>query len=354
MWAQVLNDEGLAEKYEKFSTEEFTRYLQEQAENIIIRTHVRNKVGTDVKRDTDKFLAEYRRRKVGDSFKRWKSAFPSIPDYFSGNMYTWYGRSGRGKSVFTLREAIESAMQGANVLIWALEMPSFEVLSRLYSMVSAINGVLTATIEGVDYDAGFSANDILYGKLSEEFEAGLTTFLETINDIISGNIIIRAVDDEDFVKRDIKALEADIIETKADVIVIDPFYYMTYEVNTSKTAGGDASNTSKKIRHLAGRTKTVIHVITQAEESRNEKNNEGNRELKPPTRAEIKKTKAVLEDASNVFAIDTLDGQGIIEIEKGRNGGEGEQIEIMYLPNYGIVREMETGEESVSKFTAQF
>ena len=76
---------------------------------------------------------------------------------------------------------------------------------------------------------------------------------------------------------------------------------------------------------------------------RDDTDEDGNRELRPPKRAEIKKTKSVLEDATNTFGIDTLDGRGIIEIGKGRNGGEGTQVEVLYLPNYGIVRQMDTG-----------
>jgi hypothetical protein len=72
--------------------------------------------------------------------------------------------------------------------------------------------------------------------------------------------------------------------------------------------------------------------------------------LRPPKRAEIKKTKAILEDARTVFGIDTLDGSGIIEIGKGRNGGEGTQVEVLYLPNYGIVREVPTGEAVANQF----
>jgi replicative DNA helicase len=149
--------------------------------------------------------------------------------------------------------------------------------------------------------------------------------------------------------RGVAQLEADIIETKADVVVVDPFYYMDYEANTSKTSGGDASNTSMKIRRIAGQTKAVIHVITQADET-TEEIIDGVREIKPPKRAEIKKTKAVLEDAVNTFGIDTSDGRGIIAIGKGRNGGEGTEVEVTYLPNYGIVREIEMGETSAAQF----
>lgn len=167
---------------------------------------------------------------------------------------------------------------------------------------------------------------------------------------MSGNITLRAADDVDFYHRDVKQLEADIIATKADVVVVDPIYLMDYESNTSKVAGGDVANTSKRIRRLAGLTGAVVHVITQADEVKDDRDEEGNREIRPPKRAEIKKTKSVLEDAANVFGIDTLDGSGIIEIGKGRNGGEGTQVEVLYLPNFGIVREVETGASIVSHF----
>jgi replicative DNA helicase len=326
-------------------------------QSIKIRTSVRNDVGTDVKKSGDQFLTEYRARKAGESFKIWKSAFPTINKeiggYLSGNMYTWYGRSGRGKSVFTLIEAIESAMQGANVLIWALEMPKFEVLSRIFSMVSARDGVTTATIDGVDYEAGFENIALLMGRLSEEFEAGLETFLTYMHELIPGNITIRAVDDDDFYTRGVKQLEADIIATKADVVIVDPFYYLDYEANTSKTTGGDAANTSKKMRHLAGYTKTTIHVITQADEDSGDKNEEV-RELKAPKRSEILKTKAVLHDAVSTFGIDSADGLGAIELGKGRNGGEGTLVEVLYMPNFGIVREMPSGEAVANQFTEVF
>lgn len=357
--AEVFNTE-LASQFELSDTESFISWLTEKCEQIRIKTRTNVLIGTDIKSQSDKFLEEYRARREGKSFKIWRSKFASINEqiggYLSSNMYTWYARSGRGKSVITMEEAIESAFQGANVLIWALEMSAFEWMARAFSSISAREGVLSATIDGVNYDAGFENKALLMGALSPEYEAGLETFISTLNSVIPGNIVLRAVDDEDFRERSVRQLEADIIETKADVVVIDPIYYMDFEANTSKTAGGDVAATSKKIRHLAGRTKTVIHVITQAEENSSEKGDDGVRELKPPKRAEIKKTKAVLEDAANTFGIDTLahDGRGVIEIGKGRNGGEDTLIELLYLPNYGIVRELPKGKNDAEQFNAVF
>jgi replicative DNA helicase len=330
--------------------------LQSEVESIKLNTNTSSKIGTDVKADAESFLDEYRKRKAGESFKLWQSKFSSINreigGYYSGNMYTWHGRSGRGKSVFTMEEAIEAAAQGANVLIWAMEMSRFEWMARAYSSISARAGIVNANIEGVNYEAGFENRALLTGGLSDEFEAGFEVFLLQLaeGEHLPGNITLRAADDVDFFNRGVKQLEADILATKADVVVVDPIYLMDYEANTSKVAGGDVANTSKRIRRLAGLTGSVIHVITQADEVKDDRDDDGNRELRAPKRAEIKKTKAVLEDAANVFGIDTLDGAGIIEIGKGRNGGEGTQVEVLYLPNYGIVREVATGEAVANQF----
>lgn len=353
---EVLQKEAPEEFRDKDGAD-FLTWLADKVDDIKQQYEYREKIGIDIAMDYERGLREYERRKQGKSFKIWKSKFPKINEeiggYLSGNMYTWYGRSGRGKSIFTLEEAIEAAMQGATVLIWALEMSEFEVLVRAYTSISGRIGLVNTTIDGVDYEAGFPAKDILMGRLPEEWEAGFVTFLQNIKHYVPGKIIVRAVDHQDFYHRGVKQLESDILATKADVVIVDPIYYMDYEANTSKTSGGDVAATSKRLRHIAGYTKAVLHVITQAEEVRDDTDEEGNRELRAPKRAEIKKTKAVLEDATNTFGIDTVDGRGIIEIGKGRNGGEGVQVDVIYLPNYGIVKEI-TPDEVADNFDYGF
>ncbi len=326
--------------------------LQSELEHIIMVTNTGSNTGTDIKADGSKFLSEYDRRKAGESFRTWKSKFRVIPDYVSSNVYVVYGKSGRGKSVFTLEEAIECAMQGANVLIWAMEMGWYEVLVRIYVSLSARRGLLSTEIDGVNMDAGFHSSDLRAGKLSEEFDVALRSFIDQLNEFVPGNITVRAVDDDNFYDRSLTALRADIERTKADVVVIDPFYYLDYERNTSKTAGGDAAATSMKLRRLAGQTHTVIFAITQAEETSEESDDDGNRELKLPERKDVKKTKQLLEDAYLLIAVDTdyKQGRGLIGLNKGRDGGEGDQAEIMYVPSVGIVQDMPAGAEISTQF----
>jgi replicative DNA helicase len=136
-----------------------------------------------------------------------------------------------------MEEAIEAAMQGANVLIWAMEMSRFEWMARAYSAISARAGIVTDNINGVDYEVGFENRQLLTGKLTDEFEAGFEVFLDANGGrrvSCPANMTLRAADDADFFTRDVKQLEADILAVKADVVVIDPIYLLDYEANTSK------------------------------------------------------------------------------------------------------------------------
>lgn len=350
---------------EWFETGEFERKLNELGgkefvenwlpsalESVKIRTDVREHVGTSVKEDTEKFIEEYKRRKAGESFKVWKSKFSAIGEYISGNMYTVFGESGRGKSVITLEDAIYAAMQGANVLLWTLEMGWYEVMVRIYASISGEIGYTRVNFEGVDMDAGFDSRGLRLGDLPDDFEKAFEDFLRNINEYISGNIVVRAVDDENFVDRSLRALESDIKATDADFVVIDPFYYLAYEKNTSKTTGGDASNTSMKLRSLTGRLSVVTVAITQSDVSTSEDDDEGRRELKTPERESVKKTKSLLEDAAVLVGVDSDYQQGLALVtnQKGRDGGEGDMSNLLYLPQYGVVKELETGENAIAGF----
>lgn len=348
----VHNSGEFERRLNEMPATEFNNWLTNFVDDIKIRTSVRNKTGTDVKKDVDKFLDEYERRKLGKSFKVWKSKYSAVGNYISGNLYTIYGESGRGKSVLTLEDAIYASQQGANVLIYAEEMGWFEVMVRIYTSISGDQGITRITYEGVDMDAGFDANSLRIGKLGDGFEQAFRDFVRNIDKYIAGNIIVRAVDDEDAERKSLRTLEADIKQHDIDFVVIDPFYYLEYERNTSRTTGGDAANTSNKLRLMTGRLGVVTVAITQSDVKKSETSDEGSRELRLPEREDVKKTKALLEDAAVLIGIDSDYKQGlaIVGNMKGRDGGEGDVSNVLYLPQYGIIKELETGEEALEGF----
>lgn len=352
LFTELFLSGELEDKLFRMDGREFVgEWLPNVLETFKQKTDIREDIGRDIKTGTDVFKSEYMRRKMGESFNVWQSKFSAIGSYTSGNMYTVFGRSGRGKSVMTMVDAIHAAMQGANVLMWSMEMAWFEVFVRIYVIISGELGLTRTQFEGVDMDAGFDSNLIRTGQLSEEFEEAFLTFLKNINEYISGNITVRAVDDEDFTDRSLKMLEHDIEKTNADFVVIDPFYYLHYERNTSKTTGGDAANTSMKLRALTGRKNVVTIAITQSDEE-TKSDEEGTRKVDVPSRDSVKKTKALLEDAAMLIGVDSdyKQGLGVVGIEKGRDGGEGNVSQVIYLPQFGIVNETKTGEDVASEF----
>src|SRR5690625_6789415 len=116
-------------------------------------------------------------------------------------------------------------------------------MSRINTTMSGDKGYTREDYEGEDMNAGFNARDLRLGELSEEFEDAFKAFIRNINAYIPGNITVRAVDDEEFTDRSLRALEADIKQVGADFGVIDPSYYLQFEKNTSQRTGADASNT---------------------------------------------------------------------------------------------------------------
>src|SRR5699024_12241943 len=121
----VKTGETVEEVVNNYDGNDAIKHLISELESIRMRTSVRNEVGTIVNKETQAYLDELKDRAAGKTLKIWRSKFPSmnkaIAGFFSGNMYTWFGRSGRGKAVLVVEEASESAMQGANGLIWAME-----------------------------------------------------------------------------------------------------------------------------------------------------------------------------------------------------------------------------------------
>lgn len=339
----LLTSSDLSENFQRLPAEKFASQLSDAVNSIKLRTGVRNN-GVELRTVAEDFSNEYQRRKTGQSFKRWESKFDVINShaggYYSGNMYTWFGRSGRGKSMMSsIEESIHVAMQGGTVLVWSLEMSWYEVLARMLTSLSARFGTTGKTLDG--NAQGIDQQALLSGQLDDEQERALDMLFGAYMAQIPGNVVIRGADDPALITRTVDDLEADILATGADFVVVDPIYLMDFDANTSRVAGGDVANTSKRLRRMAGRLQTVLVIVTQADEDNSDKADEdGVRTPKPPARSEVKKSKAILEDSALLIAFDSADGAGVIEISKGRNGGEGKRADIIFLPRYGVIKQL--------------
>lgn len=334
------------EKFDSTPLQNFTGELIDELNRAKLSTSVRSS-GVEMRTAKSAFQEEYAKRKAGTSSKRWPSKFPVIGDYHSGNMYAVFAKSGRGKSVITLEEGVNAAFEGANTLIWSLEMSTYEVLCRALSIISARFGATGRTRD--DHNEGFDNLAMLGASLSEADEEALWDVFDHYMAQIPGRLVIKGADDPSLASRTVDDLETDIIETGANFVVLDPIYLMDYEANTSKTAGGDVANTSKKLRRMIGRQQVVLLIVTQAEED-NTQNGEDVRTVAPPPRNAVKKSKAILEDSTLLIAFDSADDTARIEIGKGRNGGEGDTADLVFLPRYGLVYQLTDSEMFANAF----
>src|SRR5690625_1934962 len=96
----------------------------------------------------------------------------------------------------------------------------------------------------------------------------------------------------------------------------------------------------------------VTVAITQSDVKKSEEDDEGSRELRLPDREDVKKTKSLLEDAAVLIGIDSDYKQGLAIVGnlKGRDGGEGDVSNVLYMPQFGVIKELETGEDALKGF----
>lgn len=342
--AEYINSPEFTQSYASLPTEAFINSLTDRLSRIKMetRTGVLEKVGNSFSDLAVMFGHEYEQRKLGKSFKLWRTPFESLNDeiggLYSGDVYGIMAESGRGKTY--LSAAIIDALlrQGANVLVKSYEVKWYSWMARLLSIATAHEEVLTDE-RGVK--VGVPNKGLLSGVLDVDIESYVLEFATKINDYYPGNLILQAKGDGELT-RTLDELDRELTDhPEIDVVVIDPFYGLAdvYGRNSNKTTGGAAEQAARRLEAIIGAHDVVGIYTIQANTEKQETEDGAVREIKLPKRDQVKTTKAVLEIATNLFVFDAVNGLGKIGIEKGRNGGEGIVIELLALMDYGVLRE---------------
>ncbi|WP_425710500.1 AAA family ATPase [Fictibacillus sp. Mic-4] len=351
-FAELVNDK-LSEAFENNSFEKFSEWLTENVNDIKIRNTNILSIGRTLDELKTEFRDEYNKRKAGKSFKLWRTPFKALNDeiggLYSGDIYGVMAESGRGKSYLIIAFIDELLRQGAKVLVKSYELKAYLWLSRLMS-------VLTAREEIIEGDGGVKVGlpnrEILAGKLNEGLEMFFLSMVDSLNSYYPGELILQAKGD-DYLTRSLKDLDRELTQRPdIDAVVVDPFYGLddVYGKNANRTAGGAAEQAARKFEQIVGRHDVVGIYAVQASTDKKAQDEDGNRELKLPTRDQVKTSKALLEIATNLFAFDSNDGTAILGVEKGRNGAEDFRLELTALLDYGVLRELPTGEAVAAQF----
>jgi hypothetical protein len=341
---------------------ELVRGILAELEYIEQEADVQKRLGRTLRDMSSDGLAEYRRRKEGKSFKMWRTPFESlnkeIGGLYSGDVYTIFGESGRGKSYLTIAFVDEFLRQGATVLFKSYELKWFLVLARLISIATARDEAFTDV--RTKRKIGISNKGILTGDLSLAEEELYEKMLREINDYYPGQLILQAKSDPELT-RSLAELEQELRSNPdIDIVVVDPFNNVSdvYGRNVNKTAGGAAEQAARRFEQIIGQFDVVGLTTVQATVENTQKDKEkiraGKRELKLPTRDQVKTTKAILEVSSNLFSFDNVDGMARVGVEKGRNGAEGFYVDLIAMLDYGVLREAPSGEAVRQQFTNVF
>lgn len=342
-------------KFEELDGKSFLEWLQKTSEHAIIRTSVRESVGKSLEDLGVEMLTEYENRKQGKSAKLWKTPYErlneAIGGFYSGDIYGVIAESGRGKSYLIIRFIHDLLKQGANILVKSYELKAYLWLSRLVSVLTAEEGDIR---DENNRKVGLPNKQILSGRLEGETEEYFTQVVQRLNSFYPGNLYLQAKGDRDLT-RSLKELDSELYQRPdIDVVVVDPFYGLddVYGRNSNRTAGGAAEQAARYFEQVVGKHDVVgIYAVQATVEKKQRDEDEGGRELKLPTRDQVKTSKALLEIATILFSFDNDgDGQAQLGIEKGRNGGEDVIVDLIALLDYGVLRELETGQAAASQF----
>ncbi|PPA87942.1 DNA helicase [Brevibacillus laterosporus] len=352
-----LTGRDVSDKFTELPTEEFAAWLVERVEEVQVSVQTKKSIGRSLDELSVEMREEYNKRKEGKSFRLWKTPFNALNEaiggLFTGDIYGVMAESGRGKSYFIIVLIDELLRQGATVLVKSFELKAFLWVSRLLSVATARDKAFVD--ERTNQSVGLPNKEILAGKLEGDVESYFFDMLTRLNEYYPGKLILQAKGDRDLT-RSLMELERELkLRPDIDAVVVDPFYGISdvYGSNANKTTGGAAEQAARKFERIVGENDVVgIYAVQATVEKKTRE--EGDREIKLPTRDQVKTTKALLDIATNLFSFDSADGNAQLGIEKGRNGAEDLTVDLIALMDYGVLRELPSGEAAVDQFKLPF
>lgn len=234
------------------------------------------------------------------------SAYPSIDSYTKGwaptHLITVGARTGIGKSVFAINNAVAAMQQGKSVLFFSLEMTEREVISRIVSSLSMVpihkiekaHALTDDEQQRVDEALEFIANS----KLTIDTEPHVTI---------------------EYLKRlSVKQAQS---EEGLDFIIID---YLQLIENSGKQNRQEAvSEVSRSVKILAKTLNVPIMVLVQVNREKREEESD-----QPPKLHDIRESGAIAQDSNIVILIhrnmeedaETIDPKALFILAKNRQG----------------------------------
>lgn len=347
-------------RFGELDSEEFISELTSKLETIRIETRTNvPTIGRTLEDISSDFLAEYERREAGRSFKLWRTPFSQLNDkiggFFSGDVYGVIAESGRGKTYLTVSIVDSLLRQGANVLVKSFEVKEYSWIARLISVATAVDGLFRD--ENTGTTMGIPNKAMLSGKLEDYVRDNFVSVVSGLNSYYPGKLYFQGKSGKELT-RTLDDLERELRTAPIDAVVVDPFYGFSdvYGRNVNRTAGGAAEMAATRFEQIIGDNDVVGIYTVQATIEKKSVDDADRREIRLPTRDQVKTSKRLLDIATILFSFDSVESEGIaaLGIEKGRNGGEDFRLDLLALLDHGVLREFPQGAEVASQFVDTF
>ena len=278
---------------------------------------------------------EFERRKNKEFSRRMAFFFDelnaALGEMNGGYYLTIMGFTSRGKTWLGLKQALRSNSDGLKVLVESGEMSKPQVAFRLDTLAGGFN------------NRGLSSGSLDFRE-EEAYKQWLLQYNRT-----SGKPPLIVKTQEDWPRGlTLYQIEHDIQVNKPDMVIIDQFSLIKH----SKADRDGMTQTSRRLKEIAGKYACAIVLLYQANgdyEKRKgkDKSDEDVKELQPPRISDYSETIAVIQDSDAILTFDSTTwkdqqtgrqcGKALLFVAKGRDGGEGTELEMNWIPNEGTI-----------------
>lgn len=251
----------------------------------------------------------------GSNVSTINSAYPTIDYYTKGwgatHLITIGARTGIGKSVFAINNAVAAMAQEKSVLFFSLEMTEREVISRMVASLSLIQ------VQDIERAAPLTEEENKRQKDALEMIRNSKLTIDT-----NPNVTV------EYIKR--TAIKQAQSENGLDFIIID---YLQLISNDNKTNRQEAiSEVSRNMKLLAKELNVPVMVLVQL--NRESRNNDGD---DSPKIYDIRESGSIANDSNVVILIDRkkyedhdemIDPKATFIIAKNRQGQDNKYITV--------------------------
>ena len=267
-----------------------------------------------IKHAIDKFEEETKEiLRTGGVVDSINSAYPTIDYYTQGwgatHLITVGARTGVGKSVFAINNAIAALAQDKTVLFFSLEMTEREVISRMVSSLSLI------PIQDIEKASRLSVEEVERQKEALETLRKSKLVLDTTSEM-----------NAEYIKR--TAIKQAQSEDGLDFIIID--YLQLISNNSNRNRQEAIADVSRNMKILAKELHVPVMVLVQL--NREKRDDEDT----TPKIYDIRESGAIAQDSNVVILIDrkmdddeeVIDPKATFIIAKNRQGESNKYISV--------------------------